>query len=293
MNHLRFNFQIDPDTQHDGTLDRDLAYRNLREVYGIGEEDVDVYRQAVYPFEGKLAERWRVGRAFLAGDAAHVMTPFLGQGGCSGLRDAINLAWKLDLVLRGLVPDRLLDTYESERKPHVRFCIDASDRIGALAFIEDPEEAAARDRTYLSGQAPPAPLAPRLTSGVLDPEGDDEPLVGYVGPQGVVRRRGKQGRFDDLVGWGFQLLAWDRDPALYLRPDQLEFLERIGGVIAGIGDRETNGLVFDADGTYKHFFSEQGVMAILVRPDFVVFGVARSKSEFPGLVDRLAAQLLG
>ncbi|HZP26485.1 MAG TPA: FAD-dependent monooxygenase, partial [Dehalococcoidia bacterium] len=58
LNHLRFNFQIDPDTKHDGTLDRQLAYRCIREVYGIGEEDVDIYRQAVYPFEGRLAERW-------------------------------------------------------------------------------------------------------------------------------------------------------------------------------------------------------------------------------------------
>ena len=291
LNHVRFNFQIDPDTEHDGTLDRELAYRRLREVYGIGDEDVEVYRQAVYPFEGKLAERWRVGRAFLAGDAAHLMTPFLGQGGCSGLRDAINLAWKLDLVLRGVASDRLLDTYESERKPHVRVHIDGSDKIGALAFIADPEAAAARDRAYLGGRAPPAPAEPVLTPGVLDLGGRAEPLLGRVGPQGVVRREGKQGRFDDVLGWGFQLLGWECNPAGYLRADQLEFLRRIGGVVAGISDRQSEGFAYDVEGAYWRFFSEHGIRALLMRPDFVMFGVARSASELPELVDRLHEQL--
>ena len=261
LDHVRFNFQIDPDTPHDGSLDRGLAYRWLRKVYGIGEEDVDVYRQAVYPFEGKLAETWRVGRTFLAGDAAHLMTPFLGQGGCSGLRDAINLAWKLDLVLRGLAGDRLLDTYETERKPHARAYIEGSDKIAALAF------------TSYRGGEPPAPQADQL------------------GPQGVVRYQGREGRFDDVVGWGFQLLGWDCNPAAHVRADQLAFLQRIGTVICGISDRQIEGFAFDAAGTYQRFFSEHRIRALLVRPDFVVFGTVQSEQDLPGLVDALSRQM--
>lgn len=261
LDHIRFNFQIDPDTPHDGALDRDLAYRCLRKVYGIGEEDVDVYRQAIYPFEGKLAETWRVGRTFLAGDAAHLMTPFLGQGGCSGLRDAINLAWKLDLVLRGVAGDRLLDTYEAERKPHVRVHIDGSDKIAALAFTANP-----------GAVAPPVPHAPEADR---------------LGPQGVVRYRGKQGRFDDVVGWGFQLLGWDCDPAAFLRADQLEFLQRIGAFICGVSDRQTKGHVLDVEGAYQRFFSEHGIRALLMRPDFIVFGTVKAEKELPALVDAL------
>ena len=260
--HVRFNFQTNPDTPHDGGLDRELAYRCLRRVYGIGEEDVDVYRQAVYPFEGKLAETWRVGRTFLAGDAAHLMTPFLGQGGCSGLRDAINLAWKLDLVLRGVAGEGLLDTYEAERKPHVRAYIDGSDKVGALAFTTDPK-------------APPALQVPEIE----------------LGPQGVVRRQGKQGRFDDLVGWGFQLLGWDCDPATHIRADQLEFLQQIGAVVCGISDRLVEGFAFDTEGAYRRFFSGHGIRALLVRPDFVVFGTVQSEQDLPGLIDALSRQM--
>jgi len=151
-------------SHHRGTERARLPYRSGRRR--SAQDDVEVYRQAVYPFEGKLAHTWRDGRVFIAGDAAHVMTPFLGQGGCSALRDATNVAWKLDLVLRA--SDGLLATYEEERKPHVRVHIDGSDKVGALAFISDPAEAAARDRMYLTGDVPPLPAEPVLTSGVLN-----------------------------------------------------------------------------------------------------------------------------
>ena len=276
--HLRFNFQTDPDTRHDGILDRNLAYRCLSEVYGIGEDDVEVYRQAVYPFEGKLAHTWRAGRIFLAGDAAHVMTPFLGQGGCSALRDAINLAWKLDLVLRGIASERLLDTYEEERKPHVRVHIDGSDKVGALAFISDPAEAAARDRLFLSGNAPPPPAEPTLVSGVLHP---GDPLAGSLAPQSLVRHAGKEGRFDDLFGWGFQLIGWRCNPAEHLGADELRFLERIGTAVVGLSEEN------DVTSAYVQFFREHKICGLLARPDFVAFGVAEKPGQFSALVSSI------
>jgi 3-(3-hydroxy-phenyl)propionate hydroxylase len=271
LEHLRFNFEIDPDTPHDGTLDRALAYRRLREVYGIGEDDVEVYRQAVYPFEGKLAERWREGRVFLAGDAAHVMTPFLGQGGCSALRDAINLAWKLDLVLRGVAPESLLDTYEAERKPHVRTYIDGSDKLAAFAF---------------TGHGAPPVLAaePVITTGVL--RSSDGAPVGEVGPQGMV----DGGRFDDVAGRGFQLLGLGFHPDRHLERHHLQFLDAIGTARAGFGTQD--GLMRDIEGTYERYFRDHGIAALLMRPDFVIYGVAHSADALPTLVDSLRSRLL-
>jgi 3-(3-hydroxy-phenyl)propionate hydroxylase len=284
--HLRFNFEVDPETRHDGSLDRELAYRKLGEVYGIGEEDVEVYRQAVYPFEGRLARAWRAGRVFLAGDAAHVMTPFLGQGGCSALRDAINLAWKLDLVLRGLAPEALLDTYEAERKPHVRVHIAGSDTAGALAFVADRRAAAERDRK-LRTAPPPPPAEPILAGGILD----SSALAGQLAPQGVVRHAGRTGRFDDLFGWGFQLLGWEHDPRALLQPKELEFLQDIGAVIAGISSRDADGRATDVTGAYASFFHEHRIAVILVRPDFVVFGSGRTAVEASRLVSTLILRL--
>ncbi len=289
LDHVRFNFQTHPDTPHDGGLDRELAYRRLRETYGIGEEDVDVYRQAVYPFEGRLASAWRAGRIFLAGDAAHVMTPFLGQGGCSALRDAINLAWKLDLVLRGVAGEHLLETYEGERKPHVRVHIEGSDKVSGLVFIADPAAADARDRKFFEGPPPEAPPEPALASGVLHSR--QQPPVGNLAPQGVIAYKGKHGRFDDLMGWGFQLVAWGQDPRPYLRADQRRFLNGIGGAIAAIGEEGSDAIAIDRSGAYRRFFDKHGIEGLLMRPDFTVFGVAASAAELPGLVDSLREQL--
>lgn len=270
--HLRFNFEIDPDTPHDGRLDRELAYRRLRAVYGIGEDDVDVYRQAVYPFEGRLAERWRVGRVFLAGDAAHVMTPFLGQGGCSALRDAIQLAWKLDLVLRAVAPDALLDTYETERKPHVRVHIQGSDRLAAFAFSG-------------TRSVPDIGPEPAVAAGVLRLE--DGLPVGTVGPQGVVTYGGKTGRFDDVVGGGFQLLGLGFHPDRHLSPGQRRFLDALGSTRAAIGAGE----VVDTEGAYTRYFAQHGIVALLTRPDFLVYGVAGSADGVPALVESLRGKL--
>ena len=73
----------------------------------------------IYSHHVRVADRWRVGRVFLAGDAAHAMPPWIGQGMSAGVRDAANLCWKLAAVLDGQAPESLLDTYQAERKPHV------------------------------------------------------------------------------------------------------------------------------------------------------------------------------
>jgi hypothetical protein len=235
---------------------------------------VDVYRQAVYPFEGRLADRWRVGRVFLAGDAAHVMTPFLGQGGCSALRDAINLAWKLDLVLRGLAPDRVLDSYEAERKPHVRAYIDASDKLAASAFDGNPALA-------------DAGVEPIVTAGVLRVQ--DGAPVGSVGPQGLVSYNGRTGLFDDVIGRGFQLLGRGFHPDRALTGEQRAFMAAIGATSVELG--EGDNAVSDRAGVYERYFEEHEIAGLLMRPDFLVYGVARTPTDIPGLVDSLRAGL--
>src|SRR5213079_1466539 len=102
-------------------------------------------RHIVYRFQARWVDTWRYGRLLLAGDAAHLMPPFAGQGMCSGLRDAANLEWKLDLILTGRADERILDSYGPERAEHVRHFIDASMALGSVICVTDPAAADQRD----------------------------------------------------------------------------------------------------------------------------------------------------
>src|SRR5262249_33963339 len=122
----------------------DTAWRLLA-PWGVHPDNAELERHTVYRFQARWVDTWRKGRVLLAGDAAHQMPPFAGQGMCSGIRDASNLAWKLDLVLAERAPAALLDTYPSERIPHVAAVIDFSMALGKVICIADAAEAAARD----------------------------------------------------------------------------------------------------------------------------------------------------
>ncbi len=126
-------------------------FREQAQVLRVLREFVDVsklqlWRVAVYRFHALVAERWREGNVFLLGDAAHQTPPFLGQGMCAGVRDAANLVWKLGLVHRGQAPDALLDSYQTERRPHVREVIAVTKDFGLIIGELDAEAARLRDQ---------------------------------------------------------------------------------------------------------------------------------------------------
>jgi 3-(3-hydroxy-phenyl)propionate hydroxylase len=123
-----------------------LEPERIRELLApwVADEDVEVERAVVYTFHARTAARWRAGRVLLAGDAAHVMPPFVGQGFSSGARDAGNLAWKLDAVLNG-APEQLLDSYEAERRPHVTSMQRLAVRWGSVVQTTNPTVGRIRD----------------------------------------------------------------------------------------------------------------------------------------------------
>jgi 3-(3-hydroxy-phenyl)propionate hydroxylase len=193
------------------------------------DQPFEVERAAIYTFHGLVAEKWRQHRVFLAGDAAHQMPPFLGQGMCSGLRDATNLAWKLDLVLRGGAPDELLNTYAEERRAHVRSVAESAVRIGRLICTIDTNEAAERDRQMLSDSRPPSQriafTLPALRAGSLIHENGGDLFVQPAGPDG---------RLDDVIGSRFAVLA--RTPEL-IGPGPADWWrDRIGAFTAAVGE---------------------------------------------------------
>jgi 2-polyprenyl-6-methoxyphenol hydroxylase-like FAD-dependent oxidoreductase len=251
--------------------------------------DAEIIRRTVYTFRSAIATPWRRGRVALAGDAAHLMPPFLGQGMCSGMRDGITLSWMLDLVLRGISQPRLLDCYESERARHVRQIIDESVRIGRVVCITDPVAAAARDARMRREPAVESPILPALGPGVLSPRPDA--LAGRLSVQPSVRTvSGLPDRLDSVLGLGFQLLGRDADPRQFLSPRTLELVDRLGVRTAGIG-RTAAAPVHDLTGAWCDWMEVAGAGVVLVRPDHYVFGSAASPDAAGQLLAELEARL--
>ena len=176
--------------------------------------DGTLMRHAVYEFRSMLAERMRDGRALLVGDAAHLTPPFLGQGLCSGLRDAANLAWKLDLVLRGVADESLLDTVEQERQPQNEWVITLAVELGRVLCQLDAGLAAERDSALRAAGAPPAPELAPLTGGLLrrSADGAPGPLAGHLSVQGLIVTPSGEALLDEVTGGGFTLIAAAGDP---------------------------------------------------------------------------------
>ncbi len=151
-------------------------------------EDVEVLRYPVYQFRESMTDEWRRDRIFLIGDAAHILWPFAGEGMCNGLRDAAALTWRLDLILRGLADDEVLDTYEDDRKPNMQGWTDLSREIGLPCIVTDPEAAAGRDAGSCGRAAGPVAHAaadhPAGPGRVLPP---GRPAAGLAAVQGQVR----------------------------------------------------------------------------------------------------------
>jgi 2-polyprenyl-6-methoxyphenol hydroxylase-like FAD-dependent oxidoreductase len=294
----RWSFMILPDESRDEAVRHENVWRRLDRAEGGTANDFDLIRVATYKFRSLLAERWRVGRVFLAGDAAHQMPPFLAQGLCSGFRDAYNLAWKLDLVLRDQAPASFLDTYERERSPNARATIIESARVGQNVIERDLDRAAQRDEALLrlnaemqarTGQKSLIAFrVPGYEAGLVA-EGMHVRGAGDVFPQGRVRAGDREGGFDDIAGRGWLIVSRYGDPADALSPDDLAFWQSLGGSIVRIGEGE--GQVADIDGTYSALMDEYGCDVILKRPDYYLFGGVPTLALLPALIAHLRQQL--
>ncbi|MCP5265860.1 MAG: bifunctional 3-(3-hydroxy-phenyl)propionate/3-hydroxycinnamic acid hydroxylase [Burkholderiaceae bacterium] len=243
----------------------------------ITPHDAEIERSAIYTFHSVIADTWRDRRLILAGDSAHQTPPFLGQGMCAGVRDASNLGWKLGAVLRDGAPDALLDTYASERRPHVHAFISLAVKVGGVIQTTDPEVAATRDRSFArSGPEIFSYPVPQLGPGAH--AGGAEP-VGNV----FAQFRLDDGRLmDDAIGLRFALLANDAArAALAARSELASALARHDVVVLDAPGREA-----------LAWLAREGLAAVLLRPDRYVAGVAEGVSDITTLT-RLLPKIEG
>jgi 2-polyprenyl-6-methoxyphenol hydroxylase-like FAD-dependent oxidoreductase len=288
--HHRWEFMLLPGERAEDFDDSARVWSLLEPWYHPG--DGPLTRSAVYEFRSMLAERMRDGRALLVGDSAHLTPPFLGQGLCAGLRDAANLGWKLDLVLRGLAPADLLDTVEVERQPQTEWVIRFAIELGKVLCELDAGAAAERDATLRGAGPPPAVEMAPLVGGAIrsQSQASPDPLAGTLGVQGLVAAEGRTGLFDDVVGNGWALIARSGDPSSELGGGQVATLRALEANITSLTPGVPCG-VEDVDGRLTEWLVDAGVHAVLVRPDFYVFGSAASAADLNALITDLEDRL--
>lgn len=238
----------------------------------------EVIRQARYTFRARVADRWRRGRVFLLGDAAHLTPPFIGQGLCSGLRDAYNLSWKLARVLEQGADDRLLDSYQNERKPHARRMIRLAMATG-WAMTGGQGRAAAVRRTALGAVCRVPALTAYLTEHGLSPALGRGPLVHHgrrptdttLVPQPWVTTDRGRVRLDDALGDSFALLS-AVPPAPAVRAVAQALGARMVRIDVPDGATAGDTAVID-DGTLAAWLRAARADAVLLRPDRVVMSI--------------------
>lgn len=224
-------------------------------------EDVELERTAVYNFRSLVAAPWRRGRVFLAGDAAHLQPPMHGQGLCSGVRDAVNLGWKLAAVIHGRAREELLDTYEPERRAHAAAWIKIATEISEMMNTLDPEVAARRDE-YMLAHPTPAEGTPTPPLGPgMHGDAEIEPPTAIRAAQAMLA---DGTRMDDLTGWRFLVVA-EPDILAELPDGDRAFVEDEGLVHVFSEPRDEVRQLLERHGSHR---------ALVVRPDRYVLGVA-------------------
>jgi len=265
----RWEISLRPEESADDVTRDSFIWPRLRPA--ITPDDGDIMRKAVYSFESKLATCWRQGRLMIAGDAAHLMPPFLGQGMCTGIRDVANLAWKLAAVLRWRGPDALLDSYETERRDHSRAYIETAVNVGNMMNSAQTAEA----------------------------------LIHAIRPDGAAQMNSVSKDLDPAIGPRDGMLRGIRMPQPRLNDGRL-LGDAMAGRCAVIADAATlatvvlppeTALLVDADAHDEigAMLNAHAVGGLIIRPDFYGFGAvpAGEQSSFNAVIEAFRQQVCG
>ncbi|HBM9477855.1 TPA: bifunctional 3-(3-hydroxy-phenyl)propionate/3-hydroxycinnamic acid hydroxylase [Klebsiella oxytoca] len=291
----RFEFMVMPG-ETEAQLSEPHKMRQLLSKVLPDPDHVELIRQRVYTHNARIAERFRVDRVLLAGDAAHIMPVWQGQGYNSGMRDAFNLAWKLALVVNGKAGEALLDSYQQERRDHAKAMIDLSVTAGNVLAPPKRWHGAVRDGiSWLLNYLPPVkryflemrfkPM-PQYRDGALLAEGEGKTSpVGkmFIQPK-VTLETGQVTLLDEVIGARFAIIAWGCNPRWGLTDEQIarwravgvQFIQVVPEVQIHCDQDNVPGVirVGDTQNRLKNWFAQHDTAIAVVRPDRFVATVA-------------------
>ena len=284
----RFEFMVMPG-ETEAQLSEPRKMRQLLSKVLPDPDNVELIRQRVYTHNARIAERFRVDRVLLAGDAAHIMPVWQGQGYNSGMRDAFNLAWKLALVVNGKAGEALLDSYQQERRDHAKAMIDLSVTAGNVLAPPKRWHGAVRDGvSWLLNYLPPVkryflemrfkPM-PQYRDGALLAEGESK-----TSPVGKMFIQPKVTLLDEVIGARFAIIAWGCNPQWGLNDEQIarwravgvRFIQVVPEVQIHCDQDNVPGVirVGDTQNRLKSWFAQHDTAIAVVRPDRFVATVA-------------------
>ncbi|RAU43374.1 bifunctional 3-(3-hydroxy-phenyl)propionate/3-hydroxycinnamic acid hydroxylase [Pseudocitrobacter sp. RIT415] len=291
----RFEFMVMPGETEEQLSEPHNMRQLLRKVLP-NPDHVELIRQRVYTHNARIAERFRVDRILLAGDAAHIMPVWQGQGYNSGMRDAFNLAWKLALVVNGKAGERLLDTYQQERRDHAKAMIDLSVTAGNVLAPAKRWHGNVRDGiSWLLNYIPPVkryflemrfkPM-PQYREGalVMDTSAKNSPVGKMFIQPKVTRENGEVTLLDDVIGAKFAIIGWGCNPLWGMSEQQIvrwralgtQFIQIVPDVQIRTPQDNVEGVIRlgDTQNRLKTWFAAQDASVAVIRPDRFVAALA-------------------
>ena len=269
----RWEFPLAPHESEADFSSHDQLWTLLKSL-GVTPDDVDIHQHAFYKHHVRHAERWREGRIFLVGDAAHLMPPWAGAGMQSGIRDAFNIGWKLVEVLQGRMPEAVLESYETERAPNVELMTQAAVSLGRI-IRREVTVAELAPGSVTTGQTMvemPNRKDPTLDAGWVRGPITSNGIIGKMVPQPhIANARGRLCMLDEELGNGFALIGDGVDPSELLSPQdkadwdrlQARYLRLIGPKDQGFSSLD----IIDLEGSLLQWMREHGVRVVALRPD--------------------------
>lgn len=280
LDHHRWEFPLGPDESPEDFASDESMWKLLAPL-GIDNTKVEILHKAFYNHHVRQAKNWQVGRVILAGDAAHMMPPWGGQGMQSGMRDAVNLSWKLRAVLRAGLDDSILATYQPERQPNVTSVTNQSVGIGRLIEVEATRAQRMRNRvsalvTRLRGARRAAGVRPELFAGFITGVPGESNAVGKTIPQPhVATQSGHRTLFDNILGTDFAVLGLDVDPRTRMSENDIRDWSLLGARFVTLRSAgampEGDDDIVDFEDVLAPWFHRHSARVIVLRPDrFVV-----------------------